>query len=89
MSDIHRKDGKATIIEASELRRWIKTFPTIGREATAALPLSPVSTQGTARPTRLDTNRKALARRRHPRRAEARKTPLPDANSDREDEGAP
>jgi len=27
-----RKDGKATIIEDDELRRWVKTFPTIGRE---------------------------------------------------------
>ena len=26
-----RKDGKATLIEDDELRRWIKTFPTIGR----------------------------------------------------------
>jgi hypothetical protein len=25
------KDGKATIIFDDELRRWIKTFPTIGR----------------------------------------------------------
>ena len=26
-----RKDGKATLIEDDELRRWVKTFPTIGR----------------------------------------------------------
>ncbi|MDH2402024.1 helix-turn-helix domain-containing protein [Bradyrhizobium sp. SSUT18] len=31
-----RKDGKATIFEASELRRWLRTLPAIGREATAA-----------------------------------------------------
>jgi len=27
---VARKDGRATIIEASELRRWISTLPTIG-----------------------------------------------------------
>jgi hypothetical protein len=27
-----RKDGKATIIEDSELRRWVQTFQKIGRE---------------------------------------------------------
>lgn len=31
-----RKDGKATLIEAEELRRWIASFPTIGREPVAA-----------------------------------------------------
>ncbi|WP_439365503.1 helix-turn-helix domain-containing protein [Bradyrhizobium sp. DASA03005] len=31
-----RKDGKATIFEASELQRWLRTLPSIGREATAA-----------------------------------------------------
>lgn len=31
-----RKDGKATIFEAGELRRWLQTLPSIGREATAA-----------------------------------------------------
>lgn len=31
-----RKDGKATLIEADELERWVKTFPTIGREGVAA-----------------------------------------------------
>jgi hypothetical protein len=28
-----RKDGKATIVEDNELRRWIRTFPTIGRKS--------------------------------------------------------
>jgi hypothetical protein len=27
-----RKHGKATIVEVSELRRWISTFPTRGRK---------------------------------------------------------
>ncbi|MET4293737.1 helix-turn-helix domain-containing protein [Bradyrhizobium sp. LB5.2] len=31
-----RKDGKATLLEDTELRRWVHSFPTIGREATAA-----------------------------------------------------
>ena len=31
-----RKDGKATILEHHELCRWIRTLPTIGRDATAA-----------------------------------------------------
>jgi excisionase family DNA binding protein len=26
-----RKDGKATILEDGELRRWVRTLPTIGR----------------------------------------------------------
>ena len=30
---VARKDGRATIIEASELRRWIGTLPTIGSDA--------------------------------------------------------
>ena len=30
-----RKDGKATIVEENELRRWIRTFPTIGRDSSA------------------------------------------------------
>lgn len=30
-----RKDGKATLIEDDELRRWVKTFPTIGRQPEA------------------------------------------------------
>jgi excisionase family DNA binding protein len=31
-----RKDGKATILEDNELRRWVRTFPSIGRESAAA-----------------------------------------------------
>jgi hypothetical protein len=31
-----RKDGKATILEDNELRRWVRTFPTVGRESVAA-----------------------------------------------------
>jgi excisionase family DNA binding protein len=31
-----RKDGKATLIERSELERWILAMPTIGRDAAAA-----------------------------------------------------
>ncbi|MET4364310.1 excisionase family DNA binding protein [Bradyrhizobium sp. LB8.2] len=31
-----RKDGKATLLEDTELRRWVHSFPAIGREATAA-----------------------------------------------------
>lgn len=27
-----RKDGKATIIEAAELLRWVRAMPTIGRQ---------------------------------------------------------
>jgi len=30
-----RKRGRRTIIEAAELRRWISTFPTRGRETAA------------------------------------------------------
>lgn len=26
-----RKDGKATLLEADELRRWVSTMPTIGK----------------------------------------------------------
>lgn len=31
-----RKDGKATLIEATEARRWVGSFPTIGRQPDAA-----------------------------------------------------
>lgn len=31
-----RKDGKATLLEADELRRWVGSFPTIGRQPVAA-----------------------------------------------------
>jgi hypothetical protein len=31
---IARKDGRATLIEAVELRRWVRSLPTIGRERT-------------------------------------------------------
>jgi excisionase family DNA binding protein len=31
-----RKDGRATIFEDNELRRWIRTFPTVGRETVSA-----------------------------------------------------
>jgi hypothetical protein len=31
-----RKDGRATLIEADELRRWIRSLPAIGREPSAA-----------------------------------------------------
>lgn len=31
-----RKDGRATLIEESELRRWVKALPTIGRGGTVA-----------------------------------------------------
>ena len=30
-----RKDGKATVLEADELRRWVRTFPTVGRPVAA------------------------------------------------------
>jgi hypothetical protein len=32
-----RKDGKATLIEISELARWVRTMPTIGRTPQADL----------------------------------------------------
>ena len=31
-----RKDGKATLLEADELRRWVKSLPTIGRQPVPA-----------------------------------------------------
>jgi hypothetical protein len=31
-----RKDGKATLLEDGELRRWVRTLPTIGRESVPA-----------------------------------------------------
>ena len=31
-----RKDGKATLLEADELRRWVRSLPTIGRQPVAA-----------------------------------------------------
>lgn len=31
-----RKDGRATLIERSEIARWVRTMPTIGRDAVAA-----------------------------------------------------
>jgi excisionase family DNA binding protein len=31
-----RKDGKATLLEADELRRWVRSLPTIGRQPAAA-----------------------------------------------------
>ncbi|UPJ41945.1 helix-turn-helix domain-containing protein [Bradyrhizobium sp. 40] len=31
-----RKDGKRTVFEATELKRWLHELPAIGREATAA-----------------------------------------------------
>jgi excisionase family DNA binding protein len=31
-----RKDGKATLLEADELRRWVRALPTIGRHPVAA-----------------------------------------------------
>jgi hypothetical protein len=31
-----RKDGKATILEDNELRRWVSSLPTIGRQPVAA-----------------------------------------------------
>jgi excisionase family DNA binding protein len=31
-----RKDGKATVLEHSELNRWVRSFPTIGRKSAAA-----------------------------------------------------
>ena len=35
-----RKDGKATILEDGELRRWVRTLPTIGRETVAPNPIT-------------------------------------------------
>ena len=29
---VSRKDGRATLLEADELRRWVQSLPTIGRE---------------------------------------------------------
>ena len=31
-----RKDGKATLLEADELRRWVHSMPIIGRQPVAA-----------------------------------------------------
>ena len=31
-----RKDGKATILEDAELRRWVHSLPSIGRQSAAA-----------------------------------------------------
>jgi hypothetical protein len=31
-----RKDGNATILEDNELRRWVRTFPTVGRDSVPA-----------------------------------------------------
>jgi excisionase family DNA binding protein len=31
-----RKDGKATLIEHSEIQRWVQSMPTIGRDGLAA-----------------------------------------------------
>jgi hypothetical protein len=31
-----RKDGKATLLEVDELRRWVNSLPTIGRQPEAA-----------------------------------------------------
>jgi hypothetical protein len=33
---IARKDGRATLVEAAELRRWIRSLPTIGHGRPAA-----------------------------------------------------
>jgi hypothetical protein len=30
---IARKDGRATVIEAEELRRWVRSFPAMGNAA--------------------------------------------------------
>ena len=29
---VAHKDGRATLLEADELRRWVRSLPTIGRE---------------------------------------------------------
>jgi len=31
-----RKDGRATVLEAEELRRWVQSMPTIGRSQSEA-----------------------------------------------------
>jgi excisionase family DNA binding protein len=31
-----RKDGRATLLESDELRRWVRSLPTIGRQPVAA-----------------------------------------------------
>ncbi|SHN66581.1 helix-turn-helix domain-containing protein [Bradyrhizobium erythrophlei] len=31
-----RKDGKATLLEVDELRRWVRSLPAIGRDPVAA-----------------------------------------------------
>jgi excisionase family DNA binding protein len=31
-----RKDGKATLLEIEELRRWVQALPTVGRQPVAA-----------------------------------------------------
>jgi hypothetical protein len=31
-----RKDGRATLIEDAELRRWVASLPTIGRDSASA-----------------------------------------------------
>jgi hypothetical protein len=31
---VAHKDGRATLLEADELRRWVRSLPTIGRERT-------------------------------------------------------
>ena len=31
-----RKDGRATLIEDSELQRWVRSMPTIGRQSNRA-----------------------------------------------------
>ena len=31
-----RKDGKATLLEADELLRWLRSLPTVGRQPVAA-----------------------------------------------------
>jgi excisionase family DNA binding protein len=31
-----RKDGKATLLERDELRRWVRSLPAIGRQPVAA-----------------------------------------------------
>ena len=31
-----RRDGEALILEDNELRRWVRTFPAVGRESVSA-----------------------------------------------------